>query len=86
MSMPATCASLASSWTLLAGIVSASFAAEETQFDHPRPLRVLLGQDPSAPIVHPVLPSAERESSLGVPVLDEEGFGRLIDEGPAALG
>lgn len=34
-----------------------------------RPLRALLGQDPSAPIVHPVLPSAERESILGVPAL-----------------
>ncbi|HSN54776.1 MAG TPA: cobalamin-dependent protein [Candidatus Sulfomarinibacteraceae bacterium] len=34
-----------------------------------RPLRALLGEDPERPIVHPVLPSTERESILGVPVL-----------------
>ena len=34
-----------------------------------RGLRTLLGQDPSAPVVHPVLPSAERESILGIPIL-----------------
>jgi hypothetical protein len=34
-----------------------------------RALRSFLGQDPDAPIVHPVLPSAERESILGVPLL-----------------
>jgi hypothetical protein len=32
-------------------------------------LRTILGQDPAAPIVHPVLPSAERESILGIPIL-----------------
>jgi radical SAM superfamily enzyme YgiQ (UPF0313 family) len=31
-------------------------------------LRRHLGQDPDAPLVHPVLPSAERESILGVPL------------------
>jgi hypothetical protein len=31
-------------------------------------MRRLLGQDPAAPIVHPILPSAERESILGVPL------------------
>ena len=34
-----------------------------------RPFRALLGEDPDAPLVHPALPSAERESILGVPVL-----------------
>ena len=34
-----------------------------------RGLRKLLGQDPEAPIVHPVLPSAERESILGIPIV-----------------
>ncbi len=34
-----------------------------------RGLRTILGQDPGAPIVHPVLPSAERESILGIPLL-----------------
>lgn len=34
-----------------------------------RGLRSWLGQDPQAPIVHPVLPSSERESILGVPLL-----------------
>jgi radical SAM superfamily enzyme YgiQ (UPF0313 family) len=33
-------------------------------------LRRHLGQDPEAPIRHPVLPSAERASILGVPLLD----------------
>ncbi|HEY5998600.1 MAG TPA: cobalamin-dependent protein, partial [bacterium] len=33
------------------------------------PLRRLLGQDPDAPIVHPALPSTERQSILGVPLL-----------------
>lgn len=33
-----------------------------------RGLRKLLGQDVSAPVVHPVLPSAERESILGIPI------------------
>lgn len=33
-----------------------------------RPLRTLLGQDPHAPIVHPVLPSTERTSVYGVPL------------------
>lgn len=33
-------------------------------------LRSHLGQDPEAPIVHPALPSAERASILGVPLLD----------------
>jgi len=31
-------------------------------------LRRFLGQDPAAPIVHPVLPSTERQSILGVPL------------------
>lgn len=31
-------------------------------------LRRFLGQDPDAPIVHPVLPSTERQSILGVPL------------------
>lgn len=31
-------------------------------------MRRFLGQDPHAPLVHPVLPSAERESILGVPL------------------
>ena len=31
-------------------------------------LRRFLGQDPEAPIVHPVLPSTERQSILGVPL------------------
>ena len=31
-------------------------------------LRRLLGQDPDAPIIHPILPSAERESIFGVPL------------------
>ncbi len=34
-----------------------------------RGLRAWLGQDPDAPIVHPVLPSAERESIAGIPLL-----------------
>ncbi|MFN7988928.1 MAG: cobalamin-dependent protein [Thermoanaerobaculia bacterium] len=34
-----------------------------------RGLRAILGQDPAAPVVHPVLPSAERESILGIPIL-----------------
>ncbi len=34
-----------------------------------RGLRALLGQDVSAPVVHPVLPSTERQSILGVPLL-----------------
>lgn len=34
-----------------------------------RGLREWLGQNPEAPIVHPVLPSSERESILGVPLL-----------------
>ena len=34
-----------------------------------RGLRTILGQDPGAPIVHPVLPSAERESILGIPLV-----------------
>jgi len=33
-----------------------------------RGMRMLLGQDPDAPLVHPVLPSVERRSILGVPV------------------
>lgn len=33
-----------------------------------RPFRAFLRQDPDAPIVHPVLPSSERESILGVPL------------------
>ena len=31
-------------------------------------LRSFLGQDPGAPLVHPVLPSTERQSIFGVPV------------------
>lgn len=34
-----------------------------------RGLRAILGQDTGAPIVHPVLPSAERESILGIPLV-----------------
>lgn len=34
-----------------------------------RGLRAILGQDPGAPVVHPVLPSVERQSILGVPLL-----------------
>lgn len=34
-----------------------------------RSLRAILGQDPGAPLVHPVLPSAERESILGIPLV-----------------
>src|SRR5512140_2793669 len=34
-----------------------------------RGLRAILGQDPGAPVVHPVLPSAERESILGIPLV-----------------
>jgi len=34
-----------------------------------RGLRAILGQDPGAPVIHPVLPSTERESVLGIPVL-----------------
>ena len=34
-----------------------------------RGLREILGQDPSAPVVHPVLPSTERQSILGIPIL-----------------
>ena len=34
-----------------------------------RALRSYLGQDPDAPVVHPILPSAEHESILGVPAL-----------------
>lgn len=34
-----------------------------------RAFRAFLRQDPDAPIVHPVLPSSERESILGVPLL-----------------
>ena len=33
-----------------------------------RPLRRLLGQDPDAPITHPILPSTERQAILGVPL------------------
>ncbi|MBI5446910.1 MAG: cobalamin B12-binding domain-containing protein [Deltaproteobacteria bacterium] len=33
-----------------------------------RGMRSLLGQDPDGPLVHPVLPSVERRSILGVPV------------------
>ena len=33
-----------------------------------RGLRAILGQDPDAPIVHPVLPSTERQSILGIPL------------------
>ncbi|MCL4807908.1 MAG: cobalamin-dependent protein [Thermoanaerobaculia bacterium] len=32
-------------------------------------LRAILGQDPAAPVVHPVLPSTERQSILGIPLL-----------------
>lgn len=32
-------------------------------------LRAILGQDPASPIVHPVLPSTERQSILGIPLL-----------------
>ncbi len=35
-----------------------------------RGLRAILGQDPQAPIVHPILPSTERQSILGIPLLD----------------
>ena len=34
-----------------------------------RGLREILGQDPGAPVVHPVLPSTERQSILGIPLL-----------------
>ena len=34
-----------------------------------RGLRTILGQDPGAPVVHPVLPSTERQSILGIPLL-----------------
>jgi radical SAM superfamily enzyme YgiQ (UPF0313 family) len=34
-----------------------------------RGLRAILGQDPGAPVVHPVLPSTERQSILGIPLL-----------------
>jgi radical SAM superfamily enzyme YgiQ (UPF0313 family) len=34
-----------------------------------RGLRAFLGQDADAPIMHPILPSGERESILGVPLL-----------------